>query len=284
MLGFVNPIALRGKTPMKKLFLVCVALAGLATARARAADIPAYPLPPPPPPVVGIPDCWTGFYFGPNLGYHQGQDIISSSANPIGWGPLEATAIDGHSATWLQPRGTVLGGQAGFNWQLRNVVFGWEADGEWLGGAANRLYTFQNVAFVPNGDAMYNSSAANVVATLRPRLGVAFGNLLVYGTAGLAMGWFSNTDSFASFGGTALATTPSTTVRPGWTGGGGIEWKFLPAWSVKAEYLYLHMQNYNVIIPASPSTSPPLPNSDITIHRNYTDNFVRVGVNWHMSP
>jgi outer membrane immunogenic protein len=264
---------------MRKMILVGVALAALWAAPAKAADLPAYPLPPPT--VVGIPDCWSGFYLGGNLGYHAGQDSISSTTDAVGWGLDGARIIDSRSATWLQPRGVVAGGQVGFNWQLRNVVFGWEADGGWLGGAADRNFLYTGVINPVAGDFMYNSSAANVVATLRPRLGVAFNNLLIYGTAGLAMGWFSNTDSFAAFQGTALATTPSTTVRPGWAGGGGIEWKFLPAWSVKAEYLYVHMQNYNVIIP---SCIPCALGSDIAIHHNYTDSFLRVGVNWFINP
>jgi outer membrane immunogenic protein len=95
------------------------------------------------------------------------------------------------------------------------------------------------------------------------------------------MGWFSNVNSFGAFGGTAIASLPSTTARPGWTGGGGIEWKFLPAWSVKAEYLYFHMQNYNTAIPACGGCAP---NTDIVVHNNYTDNFVRVGLNWYVPP
>ena len=94
------------------------------------------------------------------------------------------------------------------------------------------------------------------------------------------MGWFSNINSFSILGGTTPASLASTTVRPGWTGGGGVEWKFLPAWSVKAEYLYFHMENYNTTIPACPC----FPNSDIVVHHNYTDNFVRVGLNWHTPP
>jgi outer membrane immunogenic protein len=265
-------------TSMKQMFLACVALAGISAAPALAADLPPYP---PSPPVLVVPDSWTGFYVGGNLGYHAGQDSLSSSANPIGWGPDAAPIIDSQSATWLGARGVAVGGQAGFNWQLRNVVFGWEADGDWLGGAANRQFTYVNADVIADGDFMYNSSATNVVATLRPRLGVAYGSLLFYGTAGLAMGWFSNTDSFSFFNGTLLTTTPSTTVRPGWTGGGGIEWKFLPQWSLKAEYLYLHMQNYNTVIP---SCVPCALGSDIVIHHNYTDNLVRMGVDWHMAP
>lgn len=264
---------------MRKTFLVCAALAGLSTAQATAADIPAYPSVPAPLPVVGIADCWSGFYVGGNVGYHGGQDDLSTSANLNGWGTLGAAYIDSQSATFLAPRGTVLGGQVGSNWQVRNVVFGWEADAQWLGGAANRQYTYPAALFGFPGSFMYNSSAANVVATLRPRLGVAFDNLLVYGTGGLAVGWFSNTNSF-SLGGAFLSTQPSTTTRLGWTGGGGLEWKFLPAWSVKAEYLYLHMQNYNVPIPEIAG----LPLTDIAVHHNYTDNLVRLGVNWHVSP
>jgi outer membrane immunogenic protein len=261
---------------MKKIFLACVAMAGISAAPAHAADLPPYPAPPP---VVVDPDCWTGFYVGANLGYHAGQDSISSSANPFGWGTAAAGIIDSRASSWLGSRGTAVGGQIGFNWQIRNVVFGWEADGDWLGGAANRQFTYANAIAVADGDFMYNSSATNVVATFRPRLGLTFGNLLFYGTAGLAMGWFSNTDSFAFFNGTLLTTTPSTTVRPGWTGGGGVEWKFLSQWSVKAEYLYLHMDNYNTTIP---SCLPCAQGSDIAMHHNYTDNLVRMGVNWHM--
>jgi outer membrane immunogenic protein len=262
---------------MKTMFWGSVALAGFAVG-ANAADMPPAPLPPPLPVVA---DCWTGFYVGGNLGYHMSQDIISTTADPLGWGVDGASVIDTRSPTWLGSRGAIVGGQIGFNWQLGNAVFGWEVDGQWLGGSANRQYTFTGAIMPVTGDFMYNSSAANVAATLRPRLGVTFGNLLVYGTGGLAMGWYSNTDSFASFGGTTLATTPSTTVRPGWTGGGGLEWKFLPQWSVKAEYLYLHIQNYNVRIASCDGCAT---GSDILIHHNVTDNFVRMGVNWHVTP
>jgi outer membrane immunogenic protein len=278
MLDFlsINHVRSQKHTSMKQMFLACVAMAGISAVPAKAADLPPYPAAPA---VVVVPDSWTGLYVGGNLGYHAGQDSISSSANAFGWGTDAAGIIDSRSPTWLDPRGPAVGGQIGFNWQIRNVVFGWEADGDWLGGAANRRFTYLNAIAVADGDFMYNSSAANVVATLRPRIGLTFGSLMFYGTAGLAMGWFSNTDSFAFFNGTLLTTTPSTTVRPGWTGGGGIEWKFLPQWSVKAEYLYLHMDNFNTIIP---SCLPCAQGSDIAIHHSYTDNLVRMGVNWHM--
>lgn len=267
------------RIPGLEKLLLGTAFAGLTFASALAADMPAYPIAPPPPPPPGIPDCWTGFYVGANAGYHFGKDNISATADPIGWGALGAGAINSLTETSLTPRGSVVGAQVGFNWQIGHVVFGWEGDGEWLGGSSNRQFTVVS-PFVATGDFMQNSTDEHTMATIRARLGWAFGPLMAYGTAGAAMGWFSNINSFGAFGGTAVASQPSTTTRPGWTGGGGIEWKFLPAWSIKAEYLYFHMQNYNTAIAACPC----FPNSDIVVHNNYTDNFVRVGLNWHMAP
>jgi outer membrane immunogenic protein len=268
------------RIPGIKKLLLGTAFAGLTLASALAADMPAYPIPPPPPPPPGIPDCWTGFYVGANLGYHVGEDTTSASANYFGWGALGADTIDSQTATWLSPRGSVVGAQMGFNWQLGNVVFGWEGDGQWLGGTGSRQSTLVS-QYLPTSYVMSNSSAEDAMATIRARLGWAFGTVMVYGTGGGAMGWFRNSDTFMAFNGTTVASLPSTTVRPGWTGGGGIEWKFLPAWSVKAEYLYFHMQNYNTTIPACGGCAP---NTDIVVHHNYSDNFVRVGVNWHVAP
>jgi outer membrane immunogenic protein len=266
------------RIPGIKRLLLGTALAGLAMAHAVAADMPAYPMPVPPPPPPGIPDRWTGFYFGPNLGYHSGQDSISASANRIGWGDPAADAIDSQTATWLTPHGAVAGGEMGFNWQLANVVFGFEGDGQWLDHTSARQIAVVSPD-VAAGDFMANSSTERAMATIRARLGWAFGPLMAYGTAGAAMGWFSNINSFAAFGGTSLASLSSTTIRPGWTGGGGIEWKFLPAWSAKAEYLYFHMQDYNTRIP----TCTGCLDSDIIVHHHYTDNFIRVGLNWHIT-
>jgi hypothetical protein len=111
MLNFrsINHVRLRKHTSMKQMFLACVALAGISAAPAKAADLPPYPAAPA---VVVVPDSWTGLYVGGNLGYHAGQDSISSSANPLGWGTDAAGIIDSRSPTWLDPRGPAVGGSA----------------------------------------------------------------------------------------------------------------------------------------------------------------------------
>ena len=89
--------------------------------------------------------------------------------------------------------------------------------------------------------------------------------MLVYGTAGVAYGDVKGTIANTTF-------LVGNTTRAGFIFGGGVEWAFAPAWSVKAEYLRTDLGNkvnYN-----SPSGDSPerisLKNLDI----------VRVGLNY----
>jgi outer membrane immunogenic protein len=70
------------------------------------------------------------------------------------------------------------------------------------------------------------------LATVRGRIGVAFDQVLLYGTGGLALA-----DSKFSASGLGI-TLSDTKTQTGWTAGAGVEWMFLPRWSLKAEYLY----------------------------------------------
>jgi outer membrane immunogenic protein len=66
------------------------------------------------------------------------------------------------------------------------------------------------------------------LASLRGRFGIAFNNLLFYGTAG--GGW--GHDRITALGVSAEAW------HTGWSAGGGFEYGFLPNWSIKVEYLH----------------------------------------------
>ena len=183
-------------------------------------------------------------HVGANVGYHFGKDNISATADPIGWGTLGAGAINSLTETSLAPAGSVVGAQIGFNWQVGHVVFGWEGDGEWLGGSSTG-----NTPWFPR-----SSPPATSCKTPPPSerwrqsvRGSAGRSATSWPTARPGAPWAGSRTSIPSarLGGTTSRNAAEHDVRPGWTGGGGIEWKFLPAWSVKAEYLYFHMQNYN---------------------------------------
>ncbi|ADP72495.1 porin [Rhodomicrobium vannielii ATCC 17100] len=127
--------------------------------------------------------------------------------------------------------GIIGGGQIGYNWQgafgTSPLVLGVETD---IQGSD-----------IKND----NDDKLNYFGTVRGRLGYALGNSLVYATGGFAYGEFDGADKTST----------------GYTVGGGVEHKFTPNLSVKAEYLYTDLGDND---------------SD-----NADFNTVRVGLNYH---
>lgn len=114
------------------------------------------------------------------------------------------------------PSGFAGGIQAGYNWQSGQFVFGAETDLQRSGADDTfAAYKFSNPWF----------------GTVRGRAGFAMNNVLLYATAGLAYG-----TGKVEIGGLSESHTAF-----GWAGGAGIEVGFTPNWSVKAEYLYVDL-------------------------------------------
>jgi len=170
----------------------------LSTWPALAADIPPYGKAPA---ATGLGYNWSGPYFGINLGYL--------------WGTVTTLG--------MKPRGWAGGGQAGYNWQTGQVVFGGEADLQ-ASGAEDTFapFKFSNPWF----------------GTVRGRAGYAFENVLLYATAGLA------------YGGGRLEIPGLTETRThlGWAGGGGLEIGLTPNWSAKAEYLFIGLSDKTYVV------------------------------------
>jgi outer membrane immunogenic protein len=117
---------------MKKLLLAGAGFAALAAGPAFAADLarPVYRAP-----VVYAPVAsWTGFYVGANAGYAWGDsDVTSIFACPSGVCPFRnpvnlATFTAGGTGSASKGSGFTGGVQAGYNWQVGNIVAGAEVD------------------------------------------------------------------------------------------------------------------------------------------------------------
>jgi outer membrane immunogenic protein len=80
-----------------------------------------------------------------------------------------------------------------------------------------------------------------------------------YVTGGLAFGNFQAGNVFGT----------SNTTNAGWTLGAGVEYAFAGNWTVKAEYLYVDLGNFNC--------STCIAGTSV----NSTMNLVRGGVNFH---
>jgi outer membrane immunogenic protein len=175
------------------------------TGAAYAADLPAPPAAPytKAPAIVSPVTNWTGFYIGAMGGY--GSENTS-----------DQFAIKGGFA----------GGTVGYNWQFGQFVAGIEADGAWA-DISNSVTQIDPIL-----GAVTATAKVDALATVRGRFGVAVDQVLLYGTGGLALA-----DTKISASALGLTVSDSKTMT-GWTAGAGVEWMFLPHWSVKGEYLY----------------------------------------------
>jgi outer membrane immunogenic protein len=185
---------------------------------ALAADFPASNFYTAPAPLSAY--SWAGPYLGATLGYEWG-DV---SNNPT------------------RPSGVAGGVEAGFNWQHGNFVYGAEADIQ-LSSAEDTFapWQFSNPWF----------------GTVRGRGGVAIGNVLVFGTAGLAYG---------SLTANTAGNLSETRTSLGWVAGVGAEVGFTPHWSAKAEWLYLDLADRSYSVTAN--------------NNGLAANLLRLGVNY----
>ena len=221
---------------------------------------------------------WAGLYIGGSIGGFWGKDDITTTTDSAGgFGVAGAAAIDATSPTSIRPQGFFGGVQAGYNWQINDFLLGVEADANWRSASAERTIPPGVIPVINAGDFMFDSVKAAFLATFRARLGVVFNHALLYATGGVALGTIKTTDTFGHFGGTIVTTTSDTITRTGWTIGGGLEYAFANNWSGKIEYLYVDLGSFDTTIPSSlPAAAPDA----IHVHHNYTDNILRVGLNY----
>ena len=73
----------------------------------------------------------------------------------------------------------------------------------------------------------------------------------------------------------SCTTGSSSSVRAGWAAGAGLEWMFLPHWSLTAEYLFVDFD------PSATGTSCC---GTFTANAPFRENVARAGVNWYFEP
>ena len=183
---------------------------------------------------------WTGFYVGGYVGVTNTRTSANTSTvfNDAGYfDPTSVPAINSAGARRFNSNGFTGGGQFGYTKQFGRLVVGAEAD-----FGSQRIDSEDSVtADYPCCSSNFTIDQAvktDWLFTARPKVGVAAGKALIYGTGGLAVtnlkyaGLFTDTDS------DALEAADFDTTRAGYTVGGGVEVKVAKNWSVKGEYLF----------------------------------------------
>lgn len=196
---------------LQRVLLTAASVAAL-TATANAADMYGAPAAD----YVGV--NWTGFYGGVNGGG--------------AWAENENLAVPG---LWsgVSPAGAFGGGQFGYNIQGilgRNVVLGVETDIQ--GGGISDSVKRCCIAY---------SSDLDWFGTVRGRVGYGVDRALVYFTGGFAYGGIKNEVNYRSAGNPSGWDYRFDGTATGYVIGGGVEYKFTPRWSVKAEYQYIDL-------------------------------------------
>lgn len=155
---------------------------------------------------------WTGFYAGIYAGYGAGR--------------ASSTSVTGGAVTPVDVGGTLIGGAVGVNVQYGNLVLGAEGD-----VARSGVQGSAGCVGSPGYDC---SGTLNWAGSGKLRAGYAFDHVLLFGTAGVAIGEITASTNPAAPG----ASGSFTSAVLGWTLGGGAELALSDAVSLRAEYAY----------------------------------------------
>ncbi|MCV0397755.1 MAG: porin family protein [Rhizobiaceae bacterium] len=181
---------------MKARFTLAILGVTALSAPAFAADAVMEEPPAPAPVVQDLPGVspWAGGYAGVTTGY--------------GWGNINAPSGD------IEADGIDAGGFVGYQQQNGQFVYGVEADANYSDRNGNNATTL---------------GRTRLEGTVRARAGIAASdNVLVYGTAGGAVGKTRIADAAGEDSQTAL----------GWTAGAGVDVKATERVFVRGEYRY----------------------------------------------
>jgi outer membrane immunogenic protein len=239
--------------------LLCWGAAGaalLVAGAAHATDIfaaaPAYPTAFSPVPLYN----WTGLYVGVNGGAGFGNPTWASGPDSL-WGSYSTSS-------------GLVGGTFGYNFQthLGRLVLGQEIDLD-----AARFHATITPPYCVQGCEFRSTW----VGSARLRLGYAFEQFMPYVTAGL-----SGANLTTDIPGLPFGT--QSKINLSYAVGAGLEVVLADRWSAKLEYLYMDHGGITCA-PACGSTanrSPGFNNYAGPVSFNFTENVVRVGVNYRL--
>ena len=231
------------------------------------------------------PSCdWTGLYIGVNAGVGQLDSTFTDRNDWEDYGTREFTET-----------AFVGGGQIGYNYQWRDLVFGIEADFSGSTADIKRDSLSPEAAeetaegYGPEG---YTDKAKiDFMMTFRGRLGISLldNKALLYATAGgvYAHGkWNTHyVDESIYYSGYYDADWTGDDWRWGWVGGFGFEYALNCHWSIRGEGLYYWLSDDTTGIDGPPGAYYADPSNGYVYKYTFSDTFwtYRIGLNYKFS-
>jgi outer membrane immunogenic protein len=216
---------------MKKILLATVAVLGFASV-ASAADLRPLPARPVVAPVYNWTSCYVGGYVG---GAWNAEAVRASDVNGYDF------PFSGQYDVWnYDLKSSFLGGGTlGCNWQPIGSPWVIGAEGEigYLRLTASAL----DFPFDPLQSINSSVKIGDWYGMATARLGYAWDRAMVYIKGGVAFVDVEATVTDPIANPFFVASTSESLAT--WTVGGGIEWAFDWNWSVKAEYMFIGLDN-----------------------------------------
>lgn len=203
-------------------FLLAGACAGLLALATPAAAGGGEDLPP-------ADRCGTGPFSGAYIGASVGYANARTEAKSLTTG----VSLDDRDSGWA------IGGHVGYNRQCGRMLFGVETDISWL-----NVDPSSTISGYVDGVGPFRQTVKadyDYFGTVRGRVGVVRDNLLFYATGGLA--YASRDHKISGFIGDTDFSESDSDVSWGWTIGGGVEFLRDDRWLVRAEVLYVDLQD-----------------------------------------
>jgi outer membrane immunogenic protein len=181
---------------------------------------------------------WTGFYIGANVGAASHQ---ATTRDLNGWG-LGMPGVP-YISPWFKSTNTSasFGGQAGYSWQVSSLVFGLETDLNYIGSSNSFVPPNTLAANCGSGCVVSATNELTWLSTTRGRVGVAIDRVMVFGTAGVAIGQVNNHWGWGTSTNLNDSQFSSGSTRAGYVVGGGIEVMLMPKWTVRLEGMHVDL-------------------------------------------
>jgi outer membrane immunogenic protein len=235
-----------------------------------------------------LPDLdarWSGFYGGVNLGYGWTAGTSGSTCTNTVTNTQSGCTLIPESGP--NPSGPVGGGQVGYMAPIYlgpfMMMIGGEVDleGTGLSGTQSIAPPIPLSGFTPcTTCSFFAKESLSWLASVRARIGVPIGPVLVYGTGGLMVGGANVTQSI-SFSNTSAGTYQAAAkqARVGPTVGAGVEFLVNGPWSVRLEGLYYDLGSIRTL-------AQPTGTAFINFNNEKTFGFrggiIRLAVNFHL--
>lgn len=236
---------------------------------------------------AGVSFDWSGLYVGVHGGWAQGDwsgtPTWDQGSGPYSY-PNNHAMFPGQSlfpSESIEGDNWLAGVTVGANKQIGQIVFGIEADGSWgeFGGDS----TFATRTGSTEWDV---EQELDNLGTLRGRIGYGLGNVLFYGTGGVAFAQTSASEYTYDVDGNGNRTKQmgegfADENHIGWVAGAGVEWAVTHNWSLKAEWLHVDLGEADYRFKGTNfNPNPDIPHTSDNFNSALEMDIIRAGLNY----